>query len=249
MPTNAQVKFTPGVLPEGFCHTTWQKTFNTWVSLLRGYLPGNFSTFNFGSAEPAAEDRDKPWLRLDGSGTPLGWYIYNNGEWVLASKHPLRPGMIIQYYGLDTDVPTLDGGTIANPFWRLCDGTNGTPDLRNRFIVGAGLDYSLGDVGGESTHVLTTAEGASEEHTHWFGYAPGSSSNTYLVGVAESSGETVASQSVWRVDGESSNSFQNVTLMNLHTLGIREGISVPVAHENRPPYLALWMIMRTTRDY
>ncbi len=32
--------------------------------------------------------------------------------------------------------------------WTLCNGQNNTPDLKNRFIVGAGDEYSVGDVGG-----------------------------------------------------------------------------------------------------
>ncbi|MGJ0848633.1 hypothetical protein ACR77J_18340, partial [Tissierella praeacuta] len=37
-------------------------------------------------------------------------------------------------------------GSIANipEGWALCDGNNGTPDLRDRFIVGAGRAYSIG---------------------------------------------------------------------------------------------------------
>jgi len=36
--------------------------------------------------------------------------------------------------------------------WALCDGTNGTPDLRDRFVVGAGSTYSVGATGGATTH-------------------------------------------------------------------------------------------------
>jgi microcystin-dependent protein len=32
--------------------------------------------------------------------------------------------------------------------WLLCDGENGTPDLRDRFIVGAGTTYEMGETGG-----------------------------------------------------------------------------------------------------
>lgn len=36
--------------------------------------------------------------------------------------------------------------------WHLCDGTNGTPDLRSRFIKGAAPGSNPGTVGGASTH-------------------------------------------------------------------------------------------------
>jgi len=57
-------------------------------------------------------------------------------------------------------------GTIANiPIgWHLCDGTSGTPNLVDRFIVGAGSMYEVGATGGEATHILTVAELA--QHTH-----------------------------------------------------------------------------------
>ena len=40
--------------------------------------------------------------------------------------------------------------TIPNGF-SLCDGSNGTPDLRNRFVIGAGSTYAVGATGGSST--------------------------------------------------------------------------------------------------
>jgi hypothetical protein len=36
-----------------------------------------------------------------------------------------------------------DGDAVAEPFWRLCDGTNGTPDIRGRMIIGAGQGTGL----------------------------------------------------------------------------------------------------------
>ena len=38
--------------------------------------------------------------------------------------------------------------------WVLCNGENNTPDLRNRFVVGAGDEYSVGDVGGTAAYEL-----------------------------------------------------------------------------------------------
>jgi len=55
-------------------------------------------------------------------------------------------------------IETIPGG------WHLCDGDAGTPDLRDRFVVGAGGSSSPGDVGGEASHTLTIAE--MPAHTH-----------------------------------------------------------------------------------
>ena len=49
-------------------------------------------------------------------------------------------GMIIMY-----------NSATAPSGWYLCDGNNGTPDLRDRFIVGAGNSYSLNATGGNNT--------------------------------------------------------------------------------------------------
>ena len=126
-------------------------------------------------------------------------------------------------------------GTIANipTGWALCNGSNSTPDLRDRFIVGATSDastgvtfnantgtvsgaYAPGNTGGETAHQLTIAELAS--HTHRF-----SQSNEGV----NSGGATV-------MDGPASG-----TSFSPETIGGDD------YHENRPPYYALAFIMRT----
>lgn len=74
---------------------------------------------------------------------------------------PLRG--IILWPGAIVDIP-------AN--WVLCDGTNGTPDLRNVFIVGAGDAYTVDDTGGEDAsnlehrHASGGYAAAEDSHTH-----------------------------------------------------------------------------------
>ena len=48
--------------------------------------------------------------------------------------------------------------------WYLCNGSNGTPDLRNRFIVGAGSGYSVGSTGGANTVTLSINEMPAHDH-------------------------------------------------------------------------------------
>jgi hypothetical protein len=75
-------------------------------------------------------------------------------------------GGIIMWSGAATAIPTG---------WKLCDGTNGTPNLRDKFIVGAGSGYAVGATGGRSVidlahthstqgHVLTTTEMPAHNH-------------------------------------------------------------------------------------
>jgi len=66
-------------------------------------------------------------------------------------------GVIVMWSG---SIATIPSG------WALCDGANGTPDLRDRFVVGAGSSYSVGATGGENIHTLTVAEMPSHNHTY-----------------------------------------------------------------------------------
>lgn len=64
-------------------------------------------------------------------------------------------GAILMWSGAVAAIP--DG-------WALCDGTNGTPDLRDRFIVGAGGAYAVGDRGGAASVALTVDQMPSHCH-------------------------------------------------------------------------------------
>lgn len=75
-------------------------------------------------------------------------------------------------------------GASAPAGWALCDGGNGTPDLRGRFVLGhhpgggkagqvPGTNFNqIGGTGGEQIHTLTIAEMPSHSHTfHMMGNA------------------------------------------------------------------------------
>lgn len=68
---------------------------------------------------------------------------------LLPSEQEMVPlGGIIQWSGAIVDIPVG---------WQLCDGTNGTPDLRNKFVPGAGDAYAVDEAGGfvDHTHLYT----------------------------------------------------------------------------------------------
>jgi microcystin-dependent protein len=56
-------------------------------------------------------------------------------------------------------------GVIIPESWSLCDGTNGTPDLRNRFIVSSGSSYNIHTSGGSTTRTLSVSNLPSHNHT------------------------------------------------------------------------------------
>ena len=64
-------------------------------------------------------------------------------------------GIISMWSGSIASIPTG---------WLLCDGTNGTPNLRDRFIVGAGSTYAVAATGGATSVTLGTTNLPS--HTH-----------------------------------------------------------------------------------
>jgi hypothetical protein len=54
--------------------------------------------------------------------------------------------MIIAWFGSSNNIPKD---------WALCDGTKGTPDLRNRFIIGQSQEIPFNTIGGNSSIKLS----------------------------------------------------------------------------------------------
>lgn len=77
-------------------------------------------------------------------------------------NNPIPRGVITMWFGAVENVPSG---------WSLCDGTLGTPDLTNRFVIGAGDTYAPGATGGSLTsassggHTHTEAAAGSHNHT------------------------------------------------------------------------------------
>jgi microcystin-dependent protein len=131
-----------------------------------------------------------------------------------------------------SDIPSgvivIWSGTIANipSGWSLCDGSNGTPDLRDRFVVGAGVSYSPGNTGGEEKHVLSNGEMPNHQHTT---VDPNSPHGGHYIDYGGS-----GAFKGWTGGGNGHGLVPYVT-------GMSGGSQ---AHENRPPYYALAFIMK-----
>ena len=130
-------------------------------------------------------------------------------------------GAIVLWHGSAASIP--DG-------WKLCDGQNGTPDLRDRFVVGAGGEYAKGDRGGEKEHQLS--ENQLPQHRHEY------VGDDALAGI-ESGCSTAIRTTSTRYDAESSHGANYYS----YVYGTSY-VGDDAAHENRPPFYALCYIMR-----
>jgi hypothetical protein len=99
----------------------------------------------------------------------------------LAQPH-IPVGAIILYYGLLSAVPSG---------WHMCDGTYGTPDMRGKFVVGAGGTYSVGATGGGAvlahTHTSGLLSSLANVHTHVAG-PTAAAVHSHAVGATDSAG-------------------------------------------------------------
>jgi hypothetical protein len=139
-------------------------------------------------------------------------------------------GGIIMWSGSIATIPTK---------WQLCDGTNGTPDLRNRFIVGAGSTYAVNATGGSAdaivvshTHSVTGTTNTTGAHTHGMPQANVVGGGSNSICGSSPSGSFIQTASA----GEHS-----------HTVtGTAETTGSSGTNANLPPYFALAYIMRVT---
>jgi hypothetical protein len=177
---------------------------------------------------------------LDGAAGTSGQVMLSAGTGTPTWGDAFVTGMIMMWSGT---IATIPSG------WALCDGTSGTPDLRNKMIVAADADDggvakstvtgTASQSGGskdaivvEHTHTATVTDSG---HSHPFGnngntggYDAGGWGGPYILA-------TGARGSNWRTDTESATT--GITVANS-----TEGSSGTNA--NLPPYYALAFIMK-----
>jgi len=115
--------------------------------------------------------------------------------------------------------------------WYLCNGSNSTPDLRDKFVVGAGSTYAVADTGGSANAVVVshthTATVTDPGHAHLYG-------NTALNLQAGSNATQLQNNPV----GVSTNSATTGITVSNSTTGVSG------TNANLPPYYALCYIMK-----
>lgn len=161
-------------------------------------------------------------VKLDGTAGATGQILLSAGSGNTPTwGNAFVAGMIMIWSGSSASIPTG---------WLLCDGTNSTPDLRNRFVVGATSTYAVGATGGSADAIVVshthTATVTDPGHTHGGVQVSGSGTN-----VNANPGYQLST-------GSTSSATTGITVSNSTT-----GSSGTNA--NLPPYYALCYIMKS----
>jgi hypothetical protein len=139
---------------------------------------------------------------------------------------PTPAGVIVLWSGSIGSIPAG---------WALCNGNNGTPDLRNRFIVGAGSTYSVDATGGSADAIVVS-------HTHTATSVVTDPGHTHGIFGGTGFGEGTSAGD-GNVAGQATATASNTTGITVATTNASAGTSGTNA--NLPPYYALCYIMKT----
>lgn len=173
------------------------------------------------------------FILQDAVGSTIATYdnLYGILGTIPASSSTLPTGMILLWSGSIGSIPTG---------YLLCDGTNSTPDLRDRFIIGAGSSYSVNQTGGSAdaivvshTHTATSTSTVTDPgHLHTVPYAASDA-----VGGA-------GAQPSYR-GTSTSNTSTATTGITVATATTNATAGTSGTGQNIPPYFALCYIMKS----
>lgn len=138
------VQPTPQPLPPGFqAPSTTQSMLEMLAKYTKCQIQNDSQVMVVSSNTPAVVDQNKAWLRTDTYGRPVGFFLWYKpstagavGSWRRVPTP--RPAEIRMFNGLPTQYFDASGRgltTGAWDGWALCNGGNGTVNLRDRFIV------------------------------------------------------------------------------------------------------------------
>ena len=162
---------------------------------------------------------------INAAGTAGNVLTSTGSAWASTAVGFIPSGGIIMWSGSIASIPAG---------WYLCNGLNSTPDLRDRFVVGAGTTYAVADTGGSPNAIVVS-------HTHTAtvtdpGHAHSFSSSLILGSSTDGNTGTVSG----------GGNVGPLTILS-NTTGITVGISTTgssATNANLPPYYALAYIMK-----
>ena len=150
-----------------------------WTDTNTTYSAGDFKLDDLGAPDDNTDlDFTTSVHGLVPKGTDTGNYLKDDGTWAAVGGIP--SGVIAMWSGAISAIPTG---------WVICDGTNSTPNLTDRFVIHADADSGgtndVGDTGGSHTatpqgsvgtsgaHTLSTSEMPSHTHSYAYKYTGG----------------------------------------------------------------------------
>jgi hypothetical protein len=170
-------------------------------------------------------------FQLDGTAGASGQVLLSAGSGNTPTwGNAFVAGMIMLWSGSSASIPSG---------WLLCDGSNSTPDLRNRFVVGATSTYAVNATGGSAdaivvahTHTGTTSTAGTHNHTATINgkFDNGINPPGYVVG-----GFTNYGDQTWTTSSAGSHNHTFTT----------DSAGSSGTNANLPPYFALCYIMKS----
>ena len=169
-------------------------------------------------------------LELNGSTGSAGQVLVSSGSSATPTwGDAFVSGMIMLWSGSTDSVPTG---------WALCDGSNNTPDLRNRFVVGAGETYNPNNTGG-------SADAVSVSHSHTFSNGKTNTTGNHRHGIRRSPSDSGFGGSVGTDASGSALIYSEYAGNHSHTVsGTISSSGSSGTNKNLPPYYALAYIMK-----
>ena len=145
---------------------------------------------------------------------------------VAQAVYAVPSGGIIMWSGSVASIPTG---------WLLCNGASGTPDLRNRFVVGAGSTYAVAANGGSADAIVVS-------HTHTATVTDPGHKHSQTVPTTSGTG---ASQSVGNVYAGEAVTYLNTATATTSITVANSTAGSSGTNANLPPYYALAFIMKS----
>ena len=171
----------------------------------------------------------------------VGTISATNIQGTLSAGGAIPSGGIILWSGAANAIPS---GFV------LCDGNNSTPDLRNRFVVGAGSGYSVDATGGSADATLVSHSHTINNHTHSVSGTTGNDSHSHTIQSSSSIGGGT------RVTSQNDTGNTATTSSDTHAHSFSATTGNPSdrgtdlqgssgTNKNLPPYYALCYIMKS----
>lgn len=220
---------------------------------------GKLYTYQAGSSTPLAtytnsagtvSNTNPIILGVDGRPPEEIWLTYGyNYKFILTDADDVTLATYDNLYGIvGVEASTVSSFTVGMIMlwsgsigsipsgWAICDGNNGTPNLTDKFIVGAGSSYAVGGTGGSADSIVVS-------HTHTASSVVTDPGHNHTYTFKAATGGTLSGGDPNSISNTTVNTGTSTTGITVATTNASTGASGTNA--NLPPYYALAYIMKT----